>query len=67
MVVGHTSRPWSLEEVEVVVVERPGAVGAGPQVEEAPWTEYPWVVGAGLQRLQAVGAVAMEAGCRWRG
>lgn len=65
--VGHTSRPWSLEEEEVVVVERRGAVGAGPQVEEAPWTGYPWVAGAGLQRLQAAGAVAMEAGCRWQG
>lgn len=43
------------------------AAEAEHQVAVAPWMGYPWVVEAGLQRLQAAEAAAMEAGFPFQG
>lgn len=66
VVAGHTSCRLCLGVVEVEEEGRRGVTAAGHQGEAAPWMGYPWVVGAALRRLQAAGAVAMEAGCRWQ-
>lgn len=67
MVAGRTSCQLSLEVVEGEEEGLLGAMGAGPLGEEAPWMGCPLVVGAGLQKLQAAGAAAMEAGCQCQG
>lgn len=64
---GHTSCQLSLEVVVEAVGGHLEAAGAGPRVEAAPGTGFPWAEVAGLQRPQAAGAAAMEAGFQSRG
>lgn len=64
---GRTSFQLSLEAVVGEEEGPPGATGAGRLGEAAPWRGFLWVGGAGLRRLLAAGAAAMEAGCRCQG
>lgn len=65
--VGRTSCLLIQEVGEGVEEGHLGATGAGLQGEVVPWTGCPWAVEAGPQRLQAVGAAAMEGGWRCQG
>lgn len=63
----HKAFRLSPEEVVEEEEEHQAAVEAEHQVAVAPWMGYPWVVEAGLQRLQAAEAAAMVAGFRFQG
>lgn len=63
----HKACRLSLEVVVEEEGEHQAAAEAEHQVAVAPWMGYLWVVEAGLRRLQAAEAAAMEAGFRFQG